>query len=267
MTEIAVLLPCYNPKVDELTLTLNSLRQQTAPFRLYLVDDGSKFQFEYEKYLNGIDAVVLRLPKNLGITGALNAGLQKISLGPYRYVVRIDCGDAAMPERFIKQKIFMDANPEIGIVGSAVAFKLFDAHGTLKGEKTLHFPLTHDACMKRLFLNSAIIHPAMMFRRAVFDRLKVYSEDFPAAEDYEILWRTAHNGFRLANLPEVLLVKEETPGSISQMRRRRQIYSRLKLQLANFNASSLYSWIGIAKSIVTWAAPAWVVTGFKFFFK
>jgi GT2 family glycosyltransferase len=260
---IAVLLPSYNPG-PELAVTLESLRQQSVPFRLFLVDDGSKRPGDYEKLTDGMDVRILRLPQNLGITGAMNAGLNAIMRGSFDYVARIDTGDICKPARFERQLAYMDANPDIGIVGSAVEFRLFDGQARLVGEKTMTFPLSNEACIKRLPLNSPIIHPAMLIRRQVFETLKAYSEDYPAAEDFDLLWRAHVAGFKLVNLPETLLVKEETPGSISQQRRRKQIMSRFRIQWHNRNVLNPRCWIGLVKSIVTWVLPAWAVHSLKF---
>jgi GT2 family glycosyltransferase len=264
MIDIAVLLPCYNPPPQELADTLASLRKQSVPFRLYLVDDGSKTQTDYETAVAGIDAKILRLPNNLGITGAMNAGLAEILKGDYRYIARIDCGDMCAPNRFAKQIAYMDTHNDVGILGSAVEFHLFDANGKLVGSKINSYPESHDGCVRKLYLNSSIIHPAMMIRRNVFEKLKGYSEDYPAAEDYDLLWRAKINGFKLANLPETLIIKEETPGSISQMRRRRQIYNRMRIQWHNLSPRAVHSWLGLAKSLVTWIAPARVIHTLKF---
>jgi GT2 family glycosyltransferase len=263
MTRIAVLLPSYNPGAD-LKATVDSLRQQSVPFRLFLVDDGSKAYFDYETLTAGLDVRILRLPKNLGITGAMNAGLADIMQGGFEYIARIDAGDFCTPERFSRQMAYLDGHPKVGIVGSAVEFRLFDAAGNMTGSKRMGFPLTHAGCQRRLFLNTCIIHPAMMIRRAVFETLHAYSEEFPAAEDYDLLWRAQAAGFELVNLDEVLLVKEETPGSISQKRRRRQIHSRFRLQWKYRNLLSPLSWLGLGKSIVTWIMPADAVHGLKF---
>jgi GT2 family glycosyltransferase len=260
---IAVLLPSYNPG-PELAGTLESLRQQSVPFRLFLVDDGSKKPGDYERLTSGMDARVLRLPKNLGITGAMNTGLQAIMQGPFEYIARIDTGDFCKPDRFEKQLAFMDTNLAVGIVGSAVEFRLFDDVGKLVGEKTMTFPLSDEACIRRLPLNSPIIHPAMLIRRSVFEILKGYSESYPAAEDFDLLWRAHLAGFELVNLPETLLTKEETPGSISQQRRRKQILSRFRIQWDNRNLFDSRCWLGLVKSIFTWAMPAWAVHGLKF---
>jgi GT2 family glycosyltransferase len=263
MPRIAVLLPTYNPG-PELQGTLDSLRKQSVPYRVFLVDDGSKQPGDYESLTEGMDVKIIRLSKNLGITGAMNAGLDAIMREPFDYVARIDTGDFCTAERFAKQLAYLDQNPDIGIVGSAVEFRIFNEMGVLIGSKVLTFPTNPEACASRLYLNSSIIHPAMLIRRSIFDTLNGYSEDYPAAEDFDLLWRAHNAGFQLVNLPETLLIKEETPGSISQKRRRKQIYSRFRIQWANRNLLKPRCWLGLAKSIVTWILPAWAVHGLKF---
>jgi glycosyltransferase involved in cell wall biosynthesis len=48
--QIAIVMPVYNPG-EALAMTLESLRQQTVPFRLYLVDDGSCSKPDYDELL------------------------------------------------------------------------------------------------------------------------------------------------------------------------------------------------------------------------
>jgi GT2 family glycosyltransferase len=260
---IAVLIPSYNPGA-ELKGTLDSLHAQTVGFRLFLVDDGSKQPGDYETLTADMDVRIIRLPRNLGITGAMNAGLAEIMAGDFDYIARLDIGDFCAPVRFAKQLAFMDANRHIGIVGSAVEFRLFNGNHKLVGSKVMTFPLSVEGCINRLPLNSPIIHPAMLIRRSVFEALKNYSESYPAAEDFDLLWRAHRAGFDLINLPDTLLIKEETPGSISQKRRRRQIMSRLHIQWDNRDLANPRCWMGLIKSSITWAMPAWAVHGLKF---
>lgn len=252
---IAVLLPVYNPG-DDFKLSLDSLRSQTVPFKLYLVDDGSKFITDYEGLTEGMDVQIIRLPQNLGITGAMNAGITEILKSSHPYVARLDSGDMCKPERFAKQMAYLDSHPDIFILGSAVEFRLRDKEGVLLDSHIINFPSTPEGSRKKLFFNIACTHPAMMFRREVFEHLKGYSEIYPAAEDFELMWRASRRGLHIANLPEVLLIKEEFPGSISQKRRRKQILSRLRIQWANRNLLSARSWAGLVKSSVQFATPA-----------
>jgi GT2 family glycosyltransferase len=206
----------------------------------------------------------MRLPKNLGISGAMNAGLQEILAGDHAYIARLDVGDMCEPERFAKQIAWLNAHPEIGILGSAVKLRLFDVANTLTAERILKFPVTPESCVRRLSFNCPASHPAMMIRREVFEQLKGYSEDYPAAEDFDLMWRANNMGFKIANLEEVLLIKDETPGSISQKRRRRQIFSRMRIQWENRRLLSPRFWAGIGKSALTLAAPASAINAVKF---
>jgi GT2 family glycosyltransferase len=260
--EIAMLMPVYNPGAD-LVGTLDSLRAQTIPFKLFLVDDGSKFHTDYETLTQGLDVNILRLPKNLGITGAMNAGLDEILKGPYPLVARLDAGDMSRPERLERQRDYFHTHPEISILGSAVEFRLKNAEDELTATQFIHFPENAEGCRRRLFWNVPCIHPAMMLRRDVFVKLNGYSEAYPAAEDYDLMWRADKAGYKMSNLPEFLLIKEEYPGSISQKRRHRQIFSRLQIQWANRNLLVPRCWVGLAKSITQLVTPAWLSMAVK----
>jgi GT2 family glycosyltransferase len=251
---IAVLMPVYNPAV-ELFATLDGLRAQSVPFTLFLVDDGSKIHTDYETLTHGIDATIIRLPKNLGITGAMNAGLNEILKGNFAYVARIDTGDICTPERFSKQKAYLDAHLEIAILGSAVELRHLNDRNELTTTRVIEYPVSPDECRKQLFFNSPVSHPAVMVRRVVFEKLGGYSEAYPAAEDFDLMWRANRAGFKISNLADMLLIKEETPGSISQKRRRQQIFSRLRIQWANRRLGSPASWIGLARSITILLLP------------
>jgi glycosyltransferase involved in cell wall biosynthesis len=253
--QIAVLLPCFNP-TDELRGTLDSLRAQSVPFRLFLVDDGSKFHTDYEKLVQGIDARIIRLPKNLGITGAMNAGLAEILKSGFPYIARIDAGDLCMPQRFAKQFAYLEQHPEIAVLGSFVEMRQLDENNVLKNKRIWKVPLSPEGCRKHMYYNLPVSHPALMLRREVYEKLKGYSELYPAAEDFDLMWRATRANFNITNLSDILLIKEETPNSISQKRRRRQIYSRLRIQWANRNLTKPASIIGLVRSALTFAAPA-----------
>jgi GT2 family glycosyltransferase len=252
---VAVLLPVYNP-TQELEATLESLRAQSVPFHLFLVDDGSKFHTDYEKLSTGLKTTILRLPENLGITGAMNAGLAEISKGSYRYVARIDSGDFCKPERFAKQLEYLDKHADIAILGSYVELRQLDENDVLMSTRIWRVPLSPDSCRKYMYFNLPVSHPALMLRFEVFEKLKGYSDAFPAAEDFDLMWRATKAGFNISNLDEILLVKAETPNSISQKRRHLQIHSRLRIQWANRDLSNPNSVFGMMRSLITLVAPA-----------
>ncbi len=259
---IAVLMPAYNAGPD-LEQTLDSLRRQDEPARLYLIDDGSSRKPNYQAIIKGLDCRLIALPRNLGITGAMNAGLKEILKGRYEYVARIDAGDVAISDRFSKQAHYLDIHPDVAIVGSAIRFSNSDSNGAVLGERIMTFPATPEECQAAIYSNSPVCHPAILVRREVYEKLNGYSEDYPAAEDYDLMWRAMKAGFHVGNLPDILLLKDENPDSISQSRRRRQIVSRLRLQWKNFNPQVLSSWTGIAKGLAVLAMPRRLVIAVK----
>jgi hypothetical protein len=60
---------------------------------------------------------VIKLPRNVGIATALDVGL---CVCKYEYVARLDCDDVCLPraDRFYKQAWYLNANPQICVVGS-----------------------------------------------------------------------------------------------------------------------------------------------------
>ncbi len=260
--KIAVLMPVYNPD-DDLKMTLDSLRAQTVPFRLFLVDDGSKVQTDYEALTKGMDVKIIQLTKNVGITGAMNAGLKEILVGSFSYIARIDCGDVCTADRFAKQLSYLDVHSEIAILGSACEFRDRGEKHELLDTRVVVFPLTPEDCRKRLFFNSPVCHPVVFIRRAVFEKIGLYSEAYPAAEDFDLMWRASSAGFNISNLSDMLLIKEVTPGSISLKRRRRQIFSRLSIQWAHIKFTSFSSLMGIIRTILIFLAPSHLVTALK----
>lgn len=260
---IAVLMPCFNPGPD-LQGTLDSLRLQTVGFTLFLVDDGSSPCPDYASLCEGIDLKLVMLPENRGISAAMNAGLKELLTGGFDFVARIDAGDFCTPDRFAKQVAYLDSHPDIDILGSAAEFRLFDSRHKLTGTRLVHYPVTPELATRRLYFNSSVSHPTMMVRTKAYAALGAYSEAYPAAEDFELLWRAQLLGFKAMSLPDMLLIKEETPDSISHKRRRMQVLSRMRIQWAHRNLTSYLSWAGMAKSLVTFVLPSSVITTLKF---
>jgi glycosyltransferase involved in cell wall biosynthesis len=251
LPEIAVLMPVYNPTPDEIQRTLKSLRDQDEAFHLFLVDDGSPRKPDYAHLLDGIEHTLIELPVNQGITGALNAGLAALLRQPFNYIARIDCGDMAMPERFGRQRRFMEAHPELAIIGTD--FQMINPH--LNGSFTGRGDGSPEAIARQIQYNSPLPHPTMMIRPDVFRQIGLYSNVYDAAEDYELVRRAHRAGLQLSILPEVLLLKIEDSNSISQRKRKRQLLSRLQIQWKYRNLGNLHSIAGMIRTMLQIVLP------------
>jgi glycosyltransferase involved in cell wall biosynthesis len=246
---IAVLIPVYNER-GSLAATLRSMCGQGVPFTAILVDDGSTPPLAVST--DGLDypVVLLRQVQNGGIERALNAGLEYIAGLGFQYVARLDAGDQCEPTRLRRQQAFLDENPDVYLVGSGLEWRRDD--GTFAFGMRL--PTSHEEIVRVLHRTTCIIHPTVMFRASVVSAVGPYSYAYPAAEDYEFFWRIARR-YRVANLPETLLVTRFDPNGISMRRRSRQLRSRLRIQLKYFRPGEPMSYVGVAKTLALMSAP------------
>lgn len=256
--EIAVLFTVYKPQ-DEIKQTLDSLRAQTVPFKLFVVDDGTPYAVDYERLTQGIDVHITRLPRNVGRTAALNVGLREIIKTDLQYVALIDNADTCAPERFSKQLNFLKNNPEISIVSTWVRY-IFQVSGRVMEAK---LPDSWAACARLLRYNAPITHTAMMARLNVFKTVDLYSEDYPAAEDYALEHMAHAHGLKMTNIPEILMDTLEMHESISGGNRLKQLQSRLRLQREYADWFDLHCYLGICRTLILLYAPTGLLRRIK----
>jgi hypothetical protein len=106
---------------------------------------------------------------------------------------------------------------------------------------------------------TVFIHPAVMFRTSVLSTVGMYSTDHPAAEDLEFFCRIARR-HRVANLADTLVVTRFDPRGLSMQRRRQQLASTLRVQLAFFRPALWTSYYGVLKTLGRFVIPySWLV--------
>jgi len=112
----------------------------------------------------------------------------------------MDADDVSFPERFARQLAYLEANPQVDLVGCrAVAFR---SDGEILG--MLPFAGTHEAMCARPWRGIPLPHPGWMGRREWFVRHRYGLPEVMRAEDQELLLRS-HKQSCFACLDEVLL--------------------------------------------------------------
>ncbi|MBS1581059.1 MAG: glycosyltransferase [Bacteroidetes bacterium] len=139
----------------------------------------------------------------IGIAHALNTGLFHVRT---RFIARMDADDVAHPERLAKQVAFLQAHPDIGVVGTRTTFattvrKSSGMQWFVGWQNAILTPQEH--YVKR-FVDAPLAHPTVMFRRSLIDAHGGYDEG-PLPEDHELWLRWMHAGVRFAKLPEEML--------------------------------------------------------------
>jgi glycosyltransferase involved in cell wall biosynthesis len=193
---------------------------------------------------------ILRMPKNGGIERALEAGIDALDARGFRYAARIDAGDLAVPQRLAKQRARMEASPRLAALGTWTQVV------NRAGEPLFMLKPPADARVLRRtrFLRSPLVHPSVMLRVEAVKAVGNYRVKYPAAEDLDLFLRLMER-YDCANLPEQGLFYELNEGGISATKRRRQIVSTLRLQLAYLNVLNWRDWAGVGKNLLHFVTP------------
>lgn len=194
---ISVLMCIYNGK-KYLTSAIGSIVTQTYRHIEYIIiDDGSADNSSAIIKKIADPRIKLYRITHKGVARALNVGL---TFAKGKYIARMDADDIALSSRLEKQVQFLEHHDDVGVVGTAVT--LIDAFGNQMGVK--QFPQTPKKLQSALLWTNPLIHPTVMFRKALIDRYGGYDKALDGAEDYDLWLRFAKHTY-LANLPDTLL--------------------------------------------------------------
>lgn len=208
---VSVLMPVRNEE-RYLRAALDSLFRQTfADWELIAVDDGSS---------DGTAAILTEAARRDhrvkvirraggGLTAALNTGLAACHAP---LLARLDGDDICHPRRLELQAAYLDEHPDIGLV--ACTFRHFPRSGIKQGmieyEAWQNSLSDHTRIIGDLFVESPFVHPGIMTRRTVMEKLGGY-QDRGWPEDYDLWLRMAAAGVRFARLPQTLLFWRDHP--------------------------------------------------------
>jgi len=249
---LVVLIPAFNDQ-SELERTLASLAHDPLAFDILVVDDGSTPRLDLPGVVGTHQVAMLRLDRNRGIAGALNAGVGWILEQGYDLVARLDAGDLNMPDRCARQAAFLAHRPEVAVVGGWTRH----VDEQMQPLYMTCYPEGWAAIRKRLHYRTAFSHGACMVRVSALRAAGAYREDYPFGEDYELFWRLALR-FPCANLTEVVVMRVEAARSLTHANRLAMAWSRLRLQGQHFTWRRLDCWLGIGRSVALLAVPAWL---------
>lgn len=210
---ISIVLPVFNG-AETLCAAVHSIQTQTCEdWELILVDDGST---------DGTGALATSLaigdPRirvfteaHRGLVGALQVGCGRAR---GEFLARMDSDDVAHPTRLARQLGWFVDHPAGGLCGTGVRMTGEVGPGRRRYEAWLNAHITHDDLSRALFVECPIAHPTFMMRRAAFEALGGYRE-FDGPEDYDLVFRFWHGGYKIGNVPEILLDWRERPGRLS----------------------------------------------------
>ena len=223
---VSVIMAVYNGE-KWLAEAIDSVLAQTyGDFEFLIHDDGSTDGSPaiLSDYAARDPRIILSSAPNRGLPASLNLLIDEAR---GEFLARMDGDDICYPERFSRQVAYLDAHPDIAVLGSRV--RVIDDAG-----RPVHFvkdPTDHAAIDARnIDGRTAISHPSVMMRRNALLAVGGYDTSFRSAQDLE-LWLRMGEKFRLANFPEVLFdyrfhshsTSAEKDGSAANNTRARQL--------------------------------------------
>ena len=249
MPAVSVVMAVYNA-APWLVEAVDSVLDQTfGDFELIAIDDGSVDATPdiLKSYRDPRLRVIAQ--SRSGQTPALNHGL-RVARGPL--IARMDGDDVCLPERFARQVAFLEAHPEVGLLGTAC--REISASGEVLRTIT---PPSDDRALRRILIRlNPFTHSSMMFRRSVLEESGWYDERFMVAQDYD-LWLRMSGLTRLASLDEPLVLRRLAPGQLSSARDTTRIHDEVTAKLKALQSGAYPPWCAIflAKPVCALALP------------
>jgi len=204
---VSVVMSVYNGERYLNECIQSILSQSFQDFEFIIIDDGSTDHTNEILHSYQDQRIIIVHQDNMGLTKALNRG---ISLAKAKYIARQDADDISKPERLEKQVAFLEANPQVGLLGSR--FEFIDEDGEVTRQSLL--PTDNDTLQERLTKINQFCHASVMMRREALDKVGAYREFFRFAQDYDLWLRIAEH-YEIANLPEMLVQYRELKDAIS----------------------------------------------------
>ena len=220
---VSVVMPAFNAAefLDEAVCSI--LDQTFRDFEFIMIDDGSTDDTAriLQKYAKADSRLRVFSQANEGMIPALNRGCR---LARGRYIARMDADDISLPHRIERQIKYLERHPEIGILGTWAS--RIDGNGCVVGDWCLS---PNPKVLKwSHFFHVCVVHPTVLMRREVLEKLNFYRPDAIHAEDRD-LWLRASAITDFSNLPEILL--KYRVWSKGTSRRLRQEYRETQINL------------------------------------
>lgn len=211
-SEFTVLLPTYN-RSDLYILfdsAVNSVYNNTIlPKETIIIIDGpvsDEFKNKINHYKSKFNLNVLWLPCNVGLTKALNIGLNLVST---KWVFRADGDDINMPTRFESQLKYLELGYDL--VGGCI--QEINQNGEMLQKRRV--PLLQGDIVKMAKRRNPFNHMTVAFNTDLAKAVGGYP-DLYLKEDYGLWTLFIKNGAKILNLSDILV--HATTGN--------QLYSR-----------------------------------------
>jgi len=222
--DLLVIVPAYN-EADSIKKVIEDLRGVDLKLDILVVNDGSSDPTSAKARATG-KALVIDLPKNLGIGGTVQTGFKYAARNGYRFALQFDGDGQHMAEEI--PKLF--ATLEQKNVNLAIGSRFTEKHAGFRSTFFRRQGIRVFTVLNSLLIGQLVTDNTSGFRlydRQAIELLAVhYPVDYPEPEVVILLGR---NGFRLAEVATEMRKREEGDSSIGGLK---AAYYMVKVLLA-----------------------------------
>ena len=196
---VSVVMAAYNG-ADLIGATLDSLWAQTfADFEVIVVDDCSTDDtLDVLRACNDPRLLVIAAEQNVGPVRSRNRAFAAVR---GRYIAGLDQDDICLPARFARQVAYLNAHPDVVLLGAAAAI-LEDGIVT----SSIKSPVTTPRLIEwLLYIENPLVWSTVMVRRDAVPAGDFTRPDILYAEDFDLYHRMSRIG-GIARLDDPLLL-------------------------------------------------------------
>ena len=208
-----IVIPTYNQRPEYLRAAVESVLAQTVPVEVLVVDDGSEPEVEC------FGGKVIRHRENLGISAALNTGIQNMTA---EWFCWLSSDDMIIPEKIELQ---LAALKRSGCMASFHRYYVMGGGGQPTAATFPNWP-SHKRQKQELGVGCLINGSTVMIHRSVFDDVGLFDESYKYGQDWE-MWCRISRKYEWLGVNEFLGTRR-TDGNLTELIARDEDMKRVR---------------------------------------
>src|SRR5271166_4765308 len=209
---VTVLIPAYNAARTIERALASVWRQNYPEMEVIVVDDGSSDDTgTHAQKMGRANLRLIRLEKNRGVSGALNAGIRQARTD---FIAFLDSDDEWLDVKLIKQLPIIEARPEMTLI--ACGEEAVDPAGRVLYTCGLELPsYSPREFWRHLLVKTYFSRATVVARRSALIEAGGFDEALMVSEDQDMWIKLAANG-ETGFVTEVLVRIHDMPGSLGK---------------------------------------------------
>lgn len=215
--KVSVIMSIYNENINWIIDSIESILNQSYRNLEFIIvlDNPDNIEIiellETYKFRDKRVQVIIN-EKNIGLIKSLNKAILNTS---GELIARMDADDISYLNRLEEQVNFLNNNPTISLVGCKIEY-INENNKLIKKES--YRAHKHEEIKELLKYANMFAHPSLMYRKQAIIDIGLYKNAL-YAEDYELIIEFVLNGYKVANINDILLKYRLRKNGVSTSKR------------------------------------------------